>query len=441
MKIDDKKIIRILVLILVFLLPFNFYYIFNFFSIKKFLFFKETLQYSIYTFDIVFLFILFFWLKEKIKNHSIEKFIKKNWILYLLAFYFIFNSFFVSPEPFSSLYNSLRILEVLILFLILIEIIESKQFLEKIFKIIFISGIIQSIVAFFQFIFQKSLGLRYLGETVLNPQILGIAKIEANGEKFVRAYGTFPHPNLLGIFLFLTLLLGVYLFLYNKKSLTSPTKFLFLLGFLIIPIGILLTFSRSVWLITVFFGLILILRYSRKLFSPDFKLKNSVFYIFIIFSFVTIIFLVFYSLMSTRICYQNCQDQSLLFRQIYLNFSQNIIQNNFTTGIGIGQFTSIFKEINPNDLPEWNLQPVHNFYLLITSEVGLLGLILILFFALNKINFLFLKNVVLSFLFIAFLLIGFFDHYFWTLPQGQFIFWLALALLVSFSKIKSNIKH
>jgi O-antigen ligase len=440
MKVNNKKIIINLILILVFILPFNFYYIFNFSTIKEVLFFKETLQYSIYAFDIVFLFILFFWLKEKIKNNSIEKFIKNNWFLWLLVFYFLFNSFFVSLNPFSSLYNSLRILEVLVFFLILVNTIKSKQFLEKIFSVIFISGIIQSIIAFFQFIFQKSLGLKYLGETVLSPQILGIAKIEDNGEKFIRAYGTFPHPNLLGIFLFLSLFCGIYLFLHNKKFKTPALKFFLPLCFFIILIGILLTFSRSIWLITFLLGLTIILRYSKNLFKPDFRIKNSVIYIFIIFSFTVIILLVFSKVISIRICYQNCQDQSLIFREIYLNFSQKIIQNNFLTGIGIGQFTSFFKEINPYNLPEWNLQPVHNFYLLITSELGIIGLLLLIFFIISKISFSFFKKSLLEFLFVAFLFVAFFDHYFWTLPQGQFIFWLTLALLTSSSRIKEVIK-
>jgi hypothetical protein len=34
-------------------------------------------------------------------------------------------------------------------------------------------------------------------------------------------------------------------------------------------------------------------------------------------------------------------------------------------------------------------------------------------------------------LFLGFLLLGLFDHYFWTLLQGQIIFWLALALTVN----------
>lgn len=428
--------VRSLILILLLFLPFNFHFIFNFHATQNILFFKETLQYSIYFFDVIFLFILFFWLRKKIIEKSLKKFIKNNRLFLILAIYLLFNTFFISSHSSVSLYSSLRIIEVLLFFIILVETINSQKYWEKFLAVIFFSGIIQSILGLFQFLFQKSLGLKYLGESVLSPQILGVAKLETNGEKFIRTYGTFPHPNLLGIFLFLSLALGIYLFIHRETIKLNLNKFYLLGGIFLISIGILLTFSRSIWLITSILGLVLTIIYSRNLFKPDFKLKKAAIYSAVIFSFLLIFFGIFYQFISPRICYQNCQDQSLDFRQKYLDFSQEIIRNNPLFGIGIGQFSSNFYALNPHNLNEWDIQPVHSLYLLITSEIGLIGLVLILLFFLNKSNLHFLKKPFLAYLFLALLLIAFFDHYFWTLPQGQFIFWLTLALLVSFSKIK-----
>jgi O-antigen ligase len=380
-------------------------------------------------------------LRKKIIEKSLLNFIKSNKLLWFLVIYLLLNTFLISMDPFISLYNSLRILEVLILFLILTEITASQKYWQKILAVIFFSGIAQSIIALFQFLFQKSLGLKYLGESFLSPQILGVAKLEVNGEKFVRAYGTFPHPNLLGIFLFLSLILGIYLFLNRKKLLISLNRLYLLGGIALILIGILVTFSRSIWFITFLLGLLLVLRYSQNLIRPDFKLKNSVLYIAVTFFFFLIIFGIFYQFIYSRICYQNCQDQSLILRQKYSNFSQQIIQNNSLLGIGMGQFSSYFETVNPYNLDKWDIQPVHNMYLLITSEVGLIGLALILLFFLNKADFRFFKNPLSAFLFLAFLIIAFFDHYFWTLPQGQFILWLTLALLVSWGKMRNSIKY
>ena len=39
-------------------------------------------------------------------------------------------------------------------------------------------------------------------------------------------------------------------------------------------------------------------------------------------------------------------------------------------------------------------------------------------------------------IFLGFLFIGFFDHYFWTIQQGQLTFWLIAGLLVASCRIK-----
>jgi O-antigen ligase len=128
-----------------------------------------------------------------------------------------------------------------------------------------------------------------------------------------------------------------------------------------------------------------------------------------------------------------------------------ITSNNFWLGAGVGTFTlEIPKYINDID-GFWNFQPVHNIYMLIWAELGLLGLLIFLLIivvlillVINKFIDLgknvsretFLKEnyerftmVMLLGLLMANLFIGIFDHYFITLDQGRFIFWLGCAFL------------
>lgn len=445
MKLNTDKIIKILLLILVLVLPFNFRYILNFESTQELLFFKETLNYSLYLFDLLFLIIIPLWLFKRFK------FIEKRGVLLLVFIYLAFNSFFIAFSLFPALYSSLRILEVLIFFLIFIDAIKKRKFFERIVYLIFISGVIQSTIALFQFIFQKSLNLKYFGESVLSPKILGVAKLEIEGEKFIRAYGTFPHPNLLGTFLFLAFIAGLYFVLNRnlkipfkpsqkiKKIKLQPfhlnliQKIHFHAGLMLIFIGIIVTFSRSIWLITAYLAFLMILRYLKYLLNKKYLLK----YLLPIVIFLTIVLISFYQFIPARLCSVNCQDQSLALRQNYTHFSKLIIQNNFAFGIGIGQFSSEFKKINPTNLAEWNIQPVHNLYLLILSEIGLIGFLLIFAFIVRNaipIN-LSTRNEIFLIAFGGFIILGIFDHYFWTIPQGQFIFWLGLALLVSSGKM------
>jgi hypothetical protein len=88
------------------------------------------------------------------------------------------------------------------------------------------SGFLQSLIAIYQFISQHSVFTSQIlakitGESVIGSQIPGVAKIIIDGEKIIRAYGTFPHPNILGGFLIFTLLITVYLYLEHKKDTLS----------------------------------------------------------------------------------------------------------------------------------------------------------------------------------------------------------------------------
>jgi O-antigen ligase len=90
---------------------------------------------------------------------------------------------------------------------------------------------------------------------------------------------------------------------------------------------------------------------------------------------------------------------------------------------------------DPN-IPRYLYQPVHNIYLLLYSETGVLGLasfLLFLFFLAKD----FITRTGMekfyhySFLlvFLSVLFIGFFDHFLLTIQQGRFVFWLTIAIL------------
>mgnify|MGYP006415436335 FL=1 len=59
-------------------------------------------------------------------------------------------------------------------------------------------GIIFNIIpAIYQLIFQKSIGLSKIGESLLSTDLSQIAKIEISNHKFIRSYGLLAHPNIL----------------------------------------------------------------------------------------------------------------------------------------------------------------------------------------------------------------------------------------------------
>jgi hypothetical protein len=150
-------------------------------------------------------------------------------------------------------------------------------------------------------------------------------------------------------------------------------------------------------------------------------------------------------------------------RIFYNNVSRETIYGNFLTGTGIGTFIfQIDEYLEKNNISEklesWQYQPAHNIYFLIASEIGIVGLLLFLLFVFQVVfdsvkgimsgllrvflesgktivsrETIFSPNFKLNYfllaIFISFLFVGLFDHYFWTLQQGELMFWLVLGFL------------
>lgn len=425
-----------------FLLAFGSRKIFNFSAVENIASFRENQTFSLYLFDLPILVALIaelflFWKKSHpFKNFSSKihafSFLEKILLIFLFWIFIVFIFHF----SLISFYAFIRFAEAIFLFFWIKKIfLSKKESFHTGIKILFLSGILQTFIAFWQFIWQKSVGLFWLGESHLSPQILGVAKMELENQKLIRAYGTFPHPNLLATFLFFTLISGIYLFFNSSKQ-----RQLYFLGSWWIILGIFLSFSRSVWLVTFLFLTIFFFKKSYLFYRNSSNLilsffQKSFFWKFCL-SLIFILFLILNPLTKNRFCF-NCQnDQSFSLRKIYSQNAKENIKENFLFGIGLGNFTLNLSKNNPQKLHPWEIQPAHNLYLLAGSEVGFLGII---FFGIIFYELFFKKNDFENFflwIFGGFLLLGFFDHYFWTLPQGQLLFFLALAFFAYSCKIE-----
>jgi O-antigen ligase len=83
----------------------------------------------------------------------------------------------------------------------------------------------------------------------------------------------------------------------------------------------------------------------------------------------------FVGLVYLKFDFQTFFVKSLGERFLYLKFSERIISENPIMGVGAGQFIFELKRSLPN-LVIWQYQPVHNIFLLIWSELGVVGLVL-----------------------------------------------------------------
>ncbi|MDD3190884.1 MAG: O-antigen ligase family protein [Candidatus Pacebacteria bacterium] len=409
-----------------------------------------------------------------------------NAMLLLLA-WFVISALANRDYPEISLFRLLKSAEMILLAFFIFSTIRDKHFLSSSLFIIAISGFLQSILSIYQFVFQHNLFTSPLlhkltGETILSPALPGIAKIGEGGEKLIRAYGTLPHPNLLGGFLIFSFFISLFLYLCHKDKLLSRFYFrlnkrgkrfnryiastLWIVLFTSQLLALTLTFSRSAWIGGVISSTILIYflsRYtkivSRETIFKDIRnrCKEMTISALILLSLVISNF----SLFSDRL-YQNIsieassnsqstklpQNNTFADRSFFNIVSRETISQNPLLGSGPG--TAVF-QIEPylqnnsrsDKIESWQYQPPHNLYLLSASELGIPGFLIFIYLIIGSIKQSLKKIVsretisserifkacILSIL-SGLLFIGFFDHYLWTLQQGQIVFWASIGLLL-----------
>jgi len=334
----------------------------------------------------------------------------------------------------------------------------NNKVFGNILKIIIFIGLFNAILAIIQFINKGSLGLRFLKESIFNPDMAGVAKITLGSNLFVRPYGLFPHPNILGAFLLFSIIIVFIYFKLTAESKCSTrldsrrreagvehlywSKVLFYLILTILLLSLFLTFSK-----TAFIGLLVVfifISYSSfliknnqtqlrlnniKLFLKE-KLTNKRNLLLI-----AIFIMLFINL---RPSIESFFSTSFNDRLIFQNVSRGTISENLITGVGMGQFVPSMDQYSIMPLLKWQYQPVHNVFSLIWSELGLIGLIIFVCFLLailknfksisNKHPLFYIKTAFRGLL-IAFILMMLFDHYFWDIQQAQVLFWMVLALV------------
>lgn len=131
--------------------------------------------------------------------------------------------------------------DLILVWLVYLYLVNQSPRLRPILAVVIV---IQGLVACLQFALQRDLGLTLLGELPLNPAFTGVTVLQARGEPWLRAYGLTAHPNLLGALLALCLVL-VFARSHEgwrrKRALLLPVL---ALGFA----GLFFSFSRTAWL-------------------------------------------------------------------------------------------------------------------------------------------------------------------------------------------------
>ena len=245
----------------------------------------------------------------------------------LLIAAFLGLNLFSGKGNFSSIYWSLRYLQIPALAWIIYVNGKNFNLYNGIKKYLTFPLLFTLILEIWQFIIKKSTGWWWIfGERTFSLSTPNIAAIDLLGQKFLRPYATFSHPNALAGWL----LLAVFILWKNK-----PAR-LMAIG------GVLLTFSRNA-VLAILIGTISYSAFANRNF--------------------------FKSLISFP---EYSSDERLI-----LNHASLKVFSEFPVfGIGPGKLLSAL----PNYFPPgfWNIQPPHNVFLLILAETGIFGFTILL---------------------------------------------------------------
>lgn len=410
--------------------------------------FNEFLDLSIYIGDILILSSILLLLKHKDINKSIldwiEKFHVEHVALFFLLCYIAVSLFFADSRLLvvDSTFSVLRILAIAIIFFYTLNEVDSNGQRStwnnvRLTILILILGVLfQSIIALGQFSTNSSVGLKLVGEPILSTMMPGVAEVDILGEKQLRAYGTFLHPNVLGGFLVIMLLIiYAYFRLFHVEQNKDRIKrfhvehYLLLLTTFCALFALAFTFSKSaIFVLMVSIVIVLFHVERRGQCIRKFHVEHIVF--------------IFYLITSITILVIQGNNGNLI-KSIYerldiYQVTTQASQNNEFMGLGLGNSTLALH--NLESLEAWQLQPIHNIYLILLTELGYIGggILIVCLVALLK-HVPRGTNILYYLPLMGVIIIGLFDHYPLTLFVGNVLFGLALGWLlygISIDKIK-----
>lgn len=266
----------------------------------------------------------------------------------------------------------------------------------------------QSTIGLLQFFNQKSVaGYWLLGEPNLARPI-DMAKQVIFGQNLILPYGTTAHPNVLAGFIVTVLILNILLFKKTKKSNLA----FFFLGFSsllgLIVLRLTGSWSASLSLVVAVF-LIKFKPKSKKLIGAGIG-----------------VWIISTIIISKANIFLNTTNTSIVRRQYLNQAAIMMLIDHPIVGVGLNNFTMKVEKYSPTREVVRFTQPAHNTFLLIFSEIGILGIILVVFWF-KKLKPAWIWSLALTCA--AILPILALDHYLYTLQTGNLIF---VTLLLSF---------
>ncbi len=324
----------------------------------------------------------------------------------------------------------------------------------------FLGGaVLQALFAIGQFVAQTSPAASLLGLAAHDPGTLGTSVVAVAGQRWLRAYGSLPHPNILGGYLAVALLVtfGFYLRAYDavRQGFATWTRENIhrhiegkrwywrqaqqIAGLLaiqaILVVGLLLTFSRSAWIgfLAAWVVMLAVLLVQRWPQAWQLWVKWT-FFLGVITVFVVLA--VPQAFVARSTAEGQLEQQSISARQQQFDDAYDLLKLEPLRGVGYGNMVVAIRDrLGVARASVHDYQPVHNIYLLSVVELGVIGGLLFLATCVLALRSALVKvftrgrwsDVVALASLACLLVIGLFDHYLWTLGFGVSFFWVVVG--------------
>lgn len=374
---------------------------------------------TVYLTDLIVMGVLVSWWWESRKSINYQV-LSIKYLVFVLPFVYLLSTSLLAQNQGTAFYKLAKIVEFALLGF---YIYKTKPFSIINFPLS-IALLYSTLLAWFQFISGHTLGLWILGERTFNASTPGIALVTLNGQDYLRPYATFPHPNVLAGFL----LVGIILIYELRRNKNAPPLF-YSFTLLLSLSALIITFSHSAWFAGAALLFISVIQAFRRRLAV---IGRSLLIILIAGSFLIVW------------VGRNLKDfpqevgQRLELSSVALRMAEDFP----LTGVGLNNFIVRLPEYGISPGTTWFLQPVHNIFLLVLAETGIIGFLFFLWFLFSFLGKLEIGTGdpsgvwKLAIPFLVILITGMADHYWLTLQQGQLL--TAIVVGMALSKIGEN---
>ena len=286
------------------------------------------------------------------------------------------------------------------------------------------NGTFQASIAMWQVLTQSVVGIRWMGMADQIGYLSGTSIVATDVGRFIRAFGTQPHPNVAGGVIVVGLVAAAILWraIYTEPHRRSKLEYRLnhtLLGAAVVVMnfGLVLTFSRTAiatWILLLV--VMLTLRY-RAGWLLTVSMITLVLAVWIYRPYIEA------RVNPVSITTHYAEQHSLDERSIQLTTAETSIRTSPLYGTGMWAYTIA---------GEGARQPIHNVAILTLAELGMLAWAALWWFMIQPIWSALRKNtptaIGVGLLGVSILLLGLLDHYWWTLPNMLLLWFVVIGL-------------